>query len=47
MNRNDFKEMFILAIFVWFLADIFGLITWGPFDMLTDIIGGFLSPFTR
>ena len=47
MNKNDFKEMFILAIVVWFLADIFGLITWGPFDILINIIGGFLNPFIR
>ena len=46
MNRNDFKEMFILAISVWFLADVFGLITLGPFDMITDVIGRFISPFT-
>ena len=47
MNKNDFKEMTILALVVWFLADIMGLITWGPFDMLANIIGNFLNPFIR
>ena len=47
MNKDNFRDTIIIIIGLWFIADALELITWGPFDMITDIIGGFLRPFIR
>ena len=42
MNKNNFKDTIIIIIGLWFIAAALELITWGPFDMIKNIMGGFI-----
>jgi phosphotransferase system glucose/maltose/N-acetylglucosamine-specific IIC component len=47
VNNDDFKDTIIIIIGLWLIAAALDLITWGPFDIFINLIGGFLRPFIR